>query len=57
MSEPKVSIIIPSYNRFEYLLNAIESVQSQNYENKEIIVVNDNSSQIEYYDYDYNRFT
>ena len=53
MSEPKVSIIIPSYNRFEYLLNAIESVQSQNYENKEIIVVNDNSSQIEYYDYDF----
>ena len=36
MSEPKVSIIIPSYNRFEYFLNAIESVQSQNYENKEI---------------------
>lgn len=53
MSEPKVSIIIPSYNRFEYLLNAIESVQSQNYKNKEIIVVNDNSSQIEYYNYDF----
>ncbi len=53
MSEPKVSIIIPSYNRFEYLLNAIESVQSQDYKNKEIIVVNDNSSQIEYYNYDF----
>ena len=38
-SFPKVSVIIPSYNRFKYLLNAVESVQSQTYQNYEIIIV------------------
>ena len=36
---PKVSVIIPSFNRFDYLLRAIDSVESQNYKNLEIIVV------------------
>ena len=49
----KVSVIIPTYNRFKYLLNAIESVKNQTYTNIEIIVVNDCSKQKEYYDYDY----
>ena len=48
MSE-KVSIIIPTYNRFQYLLNAVESAINQTYKNKEIIIVNDGSSQQEYY--------
>ena len=48
MSE-KVSIIIPTYNRFQYLLNAVESAVNQTYKNKEIIIVNDGSSQKEYY--------
>ena len=39
--EPLVSVIIPSYNRFKYLLEAIESVKIQNYKNIEIIVIND----------------
>uniref|UniRef100_A0AB39JEN3 Glycosyltransferase Family 2 Protein n=1 Tax=Florenciella sp. virus SA2 TaxID=3240092 RepID=A0AB39JEN3_9VIRU len=46
-----VSVIIPTYNRFEYLLNALESVKNQTYKNIEIIIVNDGSSQMEYYNY------
>ena len=49
----KVSVIIPTYNRFKYLLNAIESVKNQNYKNIEIIIVNDCSIQKEYYNYDF----
>lgn len=55
MIEPKVSVVIPTFNRFEYLLNAIESVNLQDYENLEIIVVNDASTQKEYYEYDFKK--
>lgn len=44
-----VSVIIPTYNRYEFLRNAIESVLEQTYKNFEIIAVNDGSSQDEYY--------
>jgi len=49
----KVSVIIPTYNRFNYLLNTIKSVKEQTYKNIEIIVVNDCSTQKEYYEYDW----
>lgn len=49
----QVSVIIPTYNRFKYLLNAIESVKNQTYTNIEIIVVNDCSTEKQYYEYDY----
>lgn len=32
----KVSVIIPTFNRFEFLLNTIESVKKQTYKNLEI---------------------
>ena len=38
-----VSVIIPSYNRFEYLLQAVESVTTQTYDNIEIIIVDNGS--------------
>ena len=44
-----VSVIIPSFNRFKFLMNAIESIKSQTYKHIEIIVVNDCSSEKEYY--------
>ena len=45
-----VSIIIPTYNRYQYLLNTINSIKIQTYKNIEIIVVNDCSTQRDYYD-------
>lgn len=49
MNTDKVSVIIPSYNRFDYLLNAIEHIKKQTYQNIEIIVINDCSTQEQYY--------
>ena len=49
----KVSVIIPTYNRFHFLLNTIKSVKDQTYKNIEIIVINDCSTQKEYYDYQF----
>ena len=49
----KVSVIVPTYNRFHYLLNTIKSIKEQTYKNIEIIIVNDCSTQKEYYEYDW----
>ena len=50
-----VSVVIPSFNRFKYLMNAIKSIRSQTYKNIEIIVVNDCSSEKEYYTCDWDK--
>ncbi len=49
----KVTVIIPTYNRFLYLMNTINSVKKQTYKNLEIIVVNDCSTQKDYYEYNW----
>jgi glycosyltransferase involved in cell wall biosynthesis len=53
MTIPLVSVIIPSFNRFKFLLNAIESVQNQNFNSIEIIVINDGSTDSNYLSYEF----
>jgi len=43
MKKPKVSVIIPVYNRKKEIVPCLESVFRQNYENYEVIVVDGNS--------------
>lgn len=41
----KISIVIPTYNRVRMLKEAIESIEKQDYDNYEIIVIDDNSKE------------
>jgi glycosyltransferase involved in cell wall biosynthesis len=41
---PKVSVIIPTFNRVKYVCAAIENVRAQSYGNMEIIVIDDGST-------------
>ncbi len=38
---PRISVIIPTYNRRDYVLEAVRSVVEQTYPAHEIIVVDD----------------
>ena len=51
--DPLVSVVIPTYNRFNYLNEAINSVKDQTYKNFEIIIVNDGSTDKEYENIDF----
>ncbi|MDQ3745055.1 MAG: glycosyltransferase, partial [Acidobacteriota bacterium] len=44
MIEGLVSVIIPTYNRADYVVEAVRSAQAQTYPHKQIIVVDDGSS-------------
>lgn len=44
MTNPQVSIVLPTYNRANYLPQAIQSVIAQGYQNWELLVWNDGSS-------------
>ena len=44
MENPKVSIVLPTYNRIEWLVKSIESVRKQTYQNWELFVIDDISS-------------
>ncbi|NBD18245.1 MAG: glycosyltransferase [Cyanobacteria bacterium] len=45
MKKPLISIVLPVYNRSQYLKQAIESVFNQTYNNWELIIADDASSQ------------
>jgi teichuronic acid biosynthesis glycosyltransferase TuaG len=49
----KVTAIIPTFDRFKFLMNTIDSIKKQTYKNVEIIVVNDGSTQKKYYEYNW----
>jgi len=41
---PKVSIIMPTYNRAAYILETIESIRDQTHQNWELIIIDDGSN-------------
>jgi glycosyltransferase involved in cell wall biosynthesis len=42
-SSPRISIILPTYNRAEYIIETIESIRNQTYPNWKLLVMDDGS--------------
>ena len=42
--KPLISVIVPVYNGQDYLENCIISIENQTYDNLEIIIINDGST-------------
>jgi glycosyltransferase involved in cell wall biosynthesis len=42
--QPLISVILPAYNSEDYIVEALESIINQTYDNLEIIVINDGST-------------
>ena len=48
MTQELISVIIPTFNRYDYVSRAINSVLNQTWKNLEVIVIDDCSTQAEY---------
>jgi len=44
MQTPLVSIVLPAYNHEKYVAKALDSIAQQDYANKELLIINDGSS-------------
>lgn len=44
MPNPQISIIVPTYNRADFLPKAIQSILNQTYQDWEAIIVDDGST-------------
>ncbi len=42
--QPKISVIVPTYNRSDFLCRCVDSILEQDYQNLEIIIINDCST-------------
>jgi glycosyltransferase involved in cell wall biosynthesis len=66
-TEPLVSVLVPIYNRFNFLIYTLKSLQEQSYKNIQVLCVNDggenakkyiddlNDSRFEYYEHSSNK--
>ena len=52
-NSPLVTVVIPSYNRIKFLEQALQSVFRQTLEDYEVVVINDGSSDSDYFNHDY----
>lgn len=43
-NEPKITVIVPTYNRSDFLCRCVDSILAQRYENIEVIIINDCST-------------
>ena len=48
MNNPKVSVLISTYNNSKFLKRSIQSILDQTYNNLEILILDDNSSDNSY---------
>ncbi|RYL89859.1 glycosyltransferase family 2 protein [Sporolactobacillus sp. THM7-4] len=46
IKSPEISVIIPTYNRQDFITHAIDSILSQDYKNFEILIVDDGSTDL-----------